>query len=93
MKQMKTLLLLAWACCAAAGALEKMSEEDDSPFGAPAWHPAPGQRVPYGMSNSQIKDTLTSYGVCYCVQVPARIQQIYGSIRWRATLQDSRHRL
>lgn len=79
MEQMKALLLLACACCAAAGALENIYEEGEASFGAPAWHPAPGQRVPYGMSNSQIKDTLTSYGVCYGVRGHVCIHQIHGS--------------
>jgi len=79
MKQMKSLLLLAWACCAAAGALENFFEEVESPFGAPAWHPAPGQRVPYGISHSQIRDILTSYGVCYGVRGHVCMHQIHAS--------------
>ncbi len=46
--QMKAALLLVLSCsCAAAGSLQIAIDVPETL--GPAWHPAPGQRVPYGM--------------------------------------------
>ena len=51
---MKAALLRALAFCIAVGAFRVSASTDTSVHSAPSWHPAPGQRVPYGAIRSQI---------------------------------------
>ena len=46
--QLKAVLLLVCACSYAAVGEIQFDYDESVPLG-PGWHPAPGQRVPYGM--------------------------------------------